>query len=249
MIRVLIVDDEPLARTAIRNMLRRHSDVKIAAECESGAEAIAAIASAAPDLVFLDVQMPEVDGFGVLAAIQRERMPRVIFVTAYDQYAVHAFDVHALDYLLKPFDRERFDAALERARRELTAPDWSGRVLALLRETRGEYLQRLIIRGQGRVFFLAAAEIDWIEAQGNYVNLHSGGRKHLFREALGSLETKLDPRMFRRIHRSTIANVERIRELRPGFHGDFDVVLRDGTELRLSHRYRANLEKNFLGTL
>ncbi|HYL73534.1 MAG TPA: LytTR family DNA-binding domain-containing protein [Bryobacteraceae bacterium] len=248
-IRVLIVDDEPLARTAIRNMLRRHPEVEIAAECETGVEAIAAIESAAPDLVFLDIQMPEVDGFGVLEAIGRQRLPRVIFVTAYDQYAVRAFEVHALDYLLKPFDRERFDAALDRARKELAGSDWNERVLDLLREQRGEYLQRLIIRAQGRVFFLSSTEIDWIEAQGNYVNVHGGGARHLFREAIGSLEAKLDPRKFRRIHRSTIVNIDAIRELRPCFHGDYEVVLRDGTELRLSHRFRGNLEKDFLGAL
>jgi two-component system LytT family response regulator len=247
-ISALIVDDEPLARTAIRNMLRHHPEVTVAGECEGGTEAISAIQALAPDVVFLDIQMPEVDGFGVIEAIQREQMPRIIFVTAYDQYAVRAFDVNALDYLLKPFDRERFDAALERAQRELD-PQWNDRVTALLQQMRGEYLDRLIIRGQGRVFFLGASEVDWIEAQGNYVSLHSGGRRHLFREAIGSLEAKLDPRRFRRIHRSTIVNIDSIRELRPAFRGEYDVVLRDGTELKLSHRYRGNLEKNFLGAL
>jgi two-component system LytT family response regulator len=248
-IRVLIVDDEPLARTAIRNMLRRHPEVKIRGECETGREAVAAIESESPDLVFLDIQMPEMDGFGVLAAIQGERLPRVIFVTAYDDYAVRAFEVHALDYLLKPFDADRFEAALARAKRELSAQDWTDRVRALLKESRGEFLDRLIIKTQGRVFFLPASEIDWIEAQGNYANLHGGGRAYLFREAIGTLEGKLDPRKFRRIHRSTIVNIDSIRELRAGFHGDYDVLLRDGTELKLSHRYRDNLGKNFLGVL
>jgi two-component system LytT family response regulator len=247
-IRALIVDDEPLARTAIRNMLRRHADVTDLVECESGADAIAAIQARTPDLVFLDIQMPEVDGFGVIEAVGCDRMPRVIFVTAFDQYAVRAFEVHALDYVLKPFDRERFDAALERARRDLDG-SWPERLIALLEEPRGKYLQRLIIRAGGRVFFVGAAEIDWIEAQGNYVNVHSGGRSHLFREAIGNLEGKLDPMRFRRIHRSAIVNVDSIRELRPCFRGDYEVVLRDGTELKLSQRYRGNLEKDSLGGL
>ena len=249
-IRALIVDDEPLARTAIRNMLRRHPEVEITGECDAGAAAIEAIESSIPDLVFLDIQMPEVDGFAVMEAIGRERMPRVIFVTAYDQYAVRAFEVHALDYLLKPFDRERFDEALHRAKQELQSPAWTERMFALLQESRGgEYLQRVIIRNQGRVFFLTAGEIDWLEAQGNYVNLHGGGKTYLFREALGNLEARLDPRKFRRIHRSAIVNIDSIHELRPCFHGDYDVVLRDGSELKLSHRFRGNFEKDFLGAL
>jgi len=248
--RVLIVDDEPLAIAAIRNLLRSHPDVEIAGECQSGADAIAAIQSAPPDLVFLDVQMPEVDGFAVLEAIGRDRMPHVVFVTAYDQYAVRAFEVHALDYLLKPFDRERFEEALERARRRLEShPQWTERVLAMLREGRSEYLERLIIRTGGRVFFVNAREIDWIEAQGNYVNLHAGANTWLFRESLGSLEARLDPRRFRRIHRSTMVNLDSIREMRPCFHGDYEVVLRNGITLKLSHRYRGNLEKDSLGAL
>jgi two-component system LytT family response regulator len=241
MIRTLIVDDEPLARAAIRNMLRHHADVEIAGECEGAAEAAAAIASLSPSLLFLDVQMPEVDGFGVLQTLQRRPFPHVIFVTAYDRYAVRAFEVHALDYLLKPFDRDRFDAALDRVRQHCqqpaAAPPWGGQ------------LDRVIVRAEGRIFFLASGEIDWIEAQGNYVNLHCGGRTHLLREALGSLETRLDPRIFLRISRSAIVKVDSIRELRPLFRGDYQVILRDGALLRLSHRYRANLNRNALGAL
>jgi two-component system, LytTR family, response regulator len=241
MIRALIVDDEPLARTAIRNMLRHHPDLEIAGECEGGAEAVAAIASLSPSLVFLDVQMPEVDGFGVLQALARRQFPHVIFVTAYDRYAVRAFEVHALDYLLKPFDQDRFDAALDRARQHwqppAATPAWGGQ------------LDRVIVRAEGRVFFLASGEIDWIEAQGNYVSLHCGGRAHLLREALGSLEVRLDPRIFPRISRSVIVNVDSIRELRPLFRGDYQVILRDGALLHLSHRYRANLNRNALGAL
>src|SRR5262249_30355617 len=169
-----------------------------------------------------------------------------IFVTAYDQYALRAFEVHAVDYLLKPFDRDRFEAALAHSEGQKERGS-DERILRLLREMRGAYLERFIIRSDGRAFFLSAREIDWIEAQGNYVNLHSRGRSCLFREAMGSLEGRLDPRRFRRIHRSTIVNVDSIRELRACFHGDYKVFLKDGTELRLSHRFRSNLEKNSLG--
>jgi two-component system LytT family response regulator len=235
--RVLIVDDEPLARTAVRNMLHRHPDIEIVAECEGGADAVDAILSRSPDFLFLDIQMPEVDGFQVLEAVGRERMPHVVFVTAYDRYAVRAFDAQALDYLLKPFDAARFDEAVARARQRISL------------EVRGNLIERFIIRTERRVFFLPAGEIDWIEAQGNYVNLHAQGSAHLFREPLGSLAARLDPRRFRRIHRSTIVNLDSIRELRPCLHGDYEVILREGAVLRLSHRYRSNLEKDSLGDL
>jgi len=253
-IRVLIVDDEPLARIAVRNVLRNHADVDIAGECDGGTEAVAAIQALSPDLVFLDIQMPELNGFGVLAALDPERLPLIVFVTAYDQHALRAFEVHALDYLLKPFDRQRLETALDRARRRLqrAEPDseWRDRVLGLLQESRpGEYLQRLIIRDEGRVFFLNTSEVEWIEAQGNYVNVHGLGRAWLFRESIGSIESRLDPKRFRRIHRSTIVNLDAVRELRQGFHGDYVVVLRDGAEVKLSHRFRSNLEKNSLGAL
>lgn len=252
-IRALIVDDEPLARTMVRKMLE-HREVEILAECESGIEAIEQIESQTPDLVFLDVQMPEVDGFAVISAIDPDRLPQIIFVTAYDRYALKAFEVHALDYLLKPFDEDRFEAALERARRQIGSErneDLSQRLLALVRERepRPEYLDRVIIKGSGRVFFLKTEEIDWIEAQGNYVALHTTKDNHLFRSSLNSLELQLDPKRFRRIHRSTIVNVDSIRELQPWFRGDYLVVLRSGTELKLSHRFRANLDKDFAGTL
>jgi two-component system, LytTR family, response regulator len=248
----LIVDDEPLARSAIRKFLRTHPEVDIAGECESGAEAIEKIESLAPDLLFLDVQMPEVNGFGVLEAVGVENIPCVIFVTAYDEYAVRAFEVHALDYLLKPFDQERFDAALARARDHLSHRERAGdtrRLHDLLRQLRGAYLQRVIIRSGGRLFFLPSREINWIEAQGNYVNLHAGAQTYLFRAPLSSLEERLDPAAFRRIHRSTIVNVDSIRELRPMFHGGYEVILRDGTELKLSERFRASFKKDFLDGL
>jgi two-component system, LytTR family, response regulator len=253
LIRTLIVDDEPLARAAIRNMLTRHDEIQIVGECSSGAEAILAIESGAPDLVFLDVQMPEVDGFGVVEAIGIEHFPCFIFVTAYDQYAVRAFETHALDYLLKPFDRERFDAAMNRAmqqmRRKESADEMSLRLQELVRESRAPHLQRFIIREPNRIFFLAAKDVDWIEAQGNYVNLHAGTHTYMLREPLGEIETQLAPGTFRRIHRSTIVNVDCIRELQLLFHGGYTVVLRDGTELKLSERFRENLRKDFLGKL
>jgi len=239
MIRTLIVDDEPLARTAVRHLLHRHPDIETVGECESGVEASAAIPALAPHLVFLDVQMPEVDGFAVVNAIPRERLPLIIFVTAFDRHAVRAFDVHAVDYLLKPLDHERFDTAIARARQQLQVGPGC----------RSEQLDRLIVRSEDRVFFLPATDIDWIEAQGNYVNLHSGGRAYLFREAMATLEARLDSRRFRRIGRSAIVNIDSIRELRPSFHGNYEVALRCGAVVKLSHRYRTNLEKNALGGL
>lgn len=254
-LRTLIVDDEPLARSIVRRMIESHQDIEVAAECENGPEAIEHIESESPDLVFLDVQMPEVDGFQVISSLEPEKLPYFIFVTAYDQYAVKAFEVHALDYLLKPFDQERFDAALDRARKQILSENsgsFNEKLLALVAESAGrshEYLTRFIIKSGGRVFFLKTDEIDWIEAEGNYVALHVGKQRHLFRSAIGALEPQLDPKEFRRIHRSTLVNIDRIKELQPWFRGDYRVVLRDGTQLRLSHRFRQNLDKDFGGTL
>ena len=246
-IRAIIVDDEPLARERIRTLLREESDMEIAAECGDGRKAVAAIRRHAPDLVFLDVQMPELDGFGVLEAVGAERVPVVIFVTAYDKYALRAFDVHALDYLLKPFDRERFHRAIDRARAQLRGQRDAAdrRILALLNEVRGapKRLERLVVKSVGRVFFLRTDEIDWIESAGNYVKLHVGREAHLVRETMSALEAQLDPGMFVRIHRSTIVNLARIRELQPMFHGDYVVLLRDATELTLSRNYRDRLQR------
>ena len=245
-IRALIVDDEPLGRTVIREMLRRDPDFAVVGECANGHEAIAAISNERPDLVFLDVQMPEVDGFAVLAGLDAERLPMIIFVTAYDQYAVAAFEVHAVDYLLKPFDRERFGKALQRAKIQLqreSANDVSQRILALLEEQRAKTkcLERLVIKHNGRVFFLKTEEIDWISAEGNYVNLHVKKDSYLLRETISSLEAQLDPQKFARIHRSQIVNIDRIRELRHWSHGEYQVILHDGVELMLSRSYREKL--------
>jgi two-component system LytT family response regulator len=245
-IRTMIVDDEPLGRTVIREMLRGDGEIEIIGEYASGHEAIDAILRERPDLVFLDVQMPEVDGFDVLAAVESQQMPMVIFVTAYDQHAVRAFEVHAVDYLLKPFDRERFEKALQRAKAHLQQErrsEVNDRILALLEEQKAKtkYLERLVIKTSGRVFFLKTDEIDWIEAEGNYVCLHVRKESYLLRETISSLEAQLDPQKFPRIHRSQIVNLDRIRELRPWSHGEYHVILHDGTELTLSRSYRERL--------
>ncbi len=247
-IRTLIVDDEPLARERIRTLLADESDIEIIGECANGLEAVAAIQSQKTDLVFLDVQMPELDGFGVLEKISAEKMPAIIFVTAYDQYALRAFEVHALDYLLKPFDRERFDQALRRARLQIqqaTSGDLNQKLLALLEDLRAEkkWLERLVIKSGGRVFFLKIDEIDWIEAAGNYVRLHIQREAHLLRETIKNLETQLDPNKFLRISRSTIVRIDRIKELQPWFHGEYAIILQDGTQLTSSRGYREKLDE------
>jgi two-component system LytT family response regulator len=248
-IRVLIVDDEPLARERIRDLLASASDVEIIGECSNGKEAVAAIREKAPDLLFLDVQMPHLDGFGVVGEVGIEQMPMTIFVTAYDRHALRAFEVHALDYLLKPFDAERFVKALERARSQLEHRQgkMDQRLEALLSDvqTRAKPLERIMIKSSGRIFFLRIDEIDYIEAAGNYVRLHVGKEDHLLRETMSSLENRLDPRKFLRIHRSTIVNIESIQELQLLFHGEYAVILRNGTQLTLSRGYRDKLEEHF----
>jgi len=251
-LRVLVVDDEPLAREKIRGMTADDPEVRVVGECSNGAEAIEAIQNLQPDLVLLDVQMPEVGGFAVLEALRDYQLPPVIFITAYDHYAVRAFEVHALDYLLKPFDRERFAAALDRAKRhfrrerrpEETAAGLDARILALLEQMREtpRYHERLVVKSSGRVFFLNTGEIDWIEAEGNYVNIHTGKKSHLLRETISGLEGQLDPREFVRIHRSAIVNISRIKELQPWSHGEYHVILNDGTRLTLSRSYRDKLQ-------
>ncbi|MCI0485718.1 MAG: LytTR family DNA-binding domain-containing protein [Blastocatellia bacterium] len=250
-IKVLIVDDEPLARERIRDMLRADADIQIVGDCSNGNEAIAAIRRQSPDLIFLDVQMPESDGFEVLSKLDPGSMPAVIFVTAYDQYAVRAFEVYALDYLLKPFDCERFERALERAKthiRKKGEGSLGQRILSALEEikTRPVHLDRLVIKMNGHVFFVRAEEIDWIEAEGNYVRLHVGRETYLLRDTISGLEEQLDPRNFLRVHRSAIVNIDRIQELQPWFHGEYKIILQDGMELTLSRTYREKLNE-FLG--
>ncbi len=254
-IRVLIVDDEPLGRTLVRQMLdTRQEEVEIVGEAANGREAIAAIENDLPDLVFLDVQMPDADGFAVLENINREKLPVIIFVTAYDEYAIRAFETGALDYLLKPYDRKRFDQAFERASRQIQNQKetaFGEQILSILSETKSPetFIERFIIKASGRIFFLKAEEVVWISAEGNYVLLHTPPKNHIFREAISNLEQKLNPRKFRRINRSAIVNLDFVRELQPWFRGDHKLILQDGTELKLSHRYRQNLNQNFGGSL
>ncbi|MEK6335932.1 MAG: LytTR family DNA-binding domain-containing protein [Acidobacteriota bacterium] len=247
-IRTVIVDDEPLARRGIRAQLKNEKDIEIISECRNGHEAVKAIESQAPDLVFLDVQMPELNGFQVVEGIGVERMPAVIFVTAYDRYALRAFEVHALDYLLKPFDDERFATALERARRHINQKnidDLSRRLQGLLDDLQSsrKYVERLVVKSAGRIFFLSVAEIDWIEAADNYVRLHAGRESHLLRETMNSLEKKLDPEQFLRVHRSRIVNARKIKELQPLFRGEYDIMLRDGTRVESGRGYRERIQK------
>ena len=247
-IRALLVDDESLAREMIREMLDGDPDVEVIGECVNGHEAVEFIETETPDLIFLDVQMPELGGFEVLEKIPKERMPHIIFVTAYDQYAVRAFEVHALDYLLKPFDRERFQAAWQRAKAQIIREKNGAldqRIIALLEELKAgpKYLERLVIKSGGRVFFLDTEDIDWIEAEGNYVSVHTGKKSHLLRETISSLEAQLDPKKFIRIHRSSIVKIDRIQELQPWFHGEYKIILHDGTQLTLSRNYRENLHE------
>jgi two-component system, LytTR family, response regulator len=249
-IRTVIVDDEPLARRGIRAHLKEERDVEIIAECSNGREAVHVIEEQAPDLVFLDVQMPELDGFGVLEALNVEPLPSIIFVTAYDKYALRAFDVHALDYLLKPFDSERFSSAVERARAQIerrSISDLSHRLQSLIDDlrTNQKYAERLVIKTAGRIFFLGVEEIDWIEAADNYVRLHSRGDAHLLRETMNSLESRLDPSQFLRVQRSAIINVRRIKEFHPLFRGEYEIVLRDGTRLTSGRGYRDRLQELF----
>ena len=242
-IRTLIADDEPVARARVSALLRDEPDVEIVGECTSGFEARAAIERTAPDLVFLDIQMAELNGLELARALGPTR-PAVVFVTAYDEYALGAFEIHALDYLLKPFSAARFRAALAHAREHLsrrTTPARAGNGQApAIRPAAAS--ERLVIRSSGRIYFIAIADIDWCEACGNYVRLHVGPQSHFVRETMAHLEARLDPARFARIHRSTIVNIERIKELRSSFNGEYAVQLKDGTRLTLSRGYREALQ-------
>jgi two-component system LytT family response regulator len=252
-IRALIVDDEPIARRGIRQLLRTEPDVEIVGECADGREAVAAIEERKPDLIFLDVQMPLMGGFGVVETVGAENLPAVVFVTAYDEHAIRAFEVNALDYLLKPVDPERFQKTLARVRAQAGASKaqrLDHKLSALLRsldELKAPGAQpapagRIVIREQGRISFLGTDEIDWLCAHGNYVQLHAGREAHLLRETVDGMERKLDPCKFVRLRRSTIVRAERIKELHPLFNGEYAVILKDGTRLQSSRRYRKNLD-------
>jgi two-component system, LytTR family, response regulator len=244
----MVVDDEPVARQRIVGLLQQEQDIELIGECADGEQAVSAIQQQSPDLVFLDVQMPACDGFSVIQQVGVERMPAVVFVTAYDEYALRAFEVHAIDYLLKPFGRDRFQETLKHAREHLErrrAGDLGRRLLALVHDIKPEpeKSDRIVVKSGGRVFFLRTDQIDWIEAAGNYVRLHLGDDAHLFRETMNNMEARLDTRRFVRIHRSRIVNADRIRELQPWFNGEYVVVLQNGARLTLSRGYREKLQE------
>ncbi|HUP19881.1 MAG TPA: LytTR family DNA-binding domain-containing protein [Gemmatimonadota bacterium] len=261
-VKVLVVDDEPLARRRIRRLLEKRDGVEVLGECANGRIAADAIEEQEPDIVFLDIQMPERDGFQALASVQTPRPPVVVFVTAYGEHALRAFEVNALDYLLKPFDDERFDRTLDRAIRRVEERETADLRTQLIRlldvEEKGEPgprepaaarahgeepPDRIVIRDDDRLYFVKTEDIDWIEAADYQARLHTGTESHVIRESLTSLEERLDPRRFVRIHRSTIVNLDRVKELQPWFHGAYAVVLEDGTELRLSRGRRKELER------
>ncbi|MEW6733164.1 MAG: LytTR family DNA-binding domain-containing protein [Acidobacteriota bacterium] len=249
-IRTLVIDDEPIAREGLHTLLAAQSDFEVVGECRNGREAVKAIQEQSPDLVFLDVQMPKMNGFDVITEIGVSHMPAVIFVTAYDQYAIKAFEVDAIDYLLKPFDEERFGKTVERVRRYFQRGDFhtlNERLCVLLKhlareEPKPKQLERVVIKSAGRIFFVNVDEIDWIEASGNYVRLHVGDRSHLLRETMDAMATNLASDQFLRIRRSVIVNIKRIKELQPLFKGEYLIILWDGTELTSSRHYRDHLK-------
>lgn len=257
-IRTVIADDEGLARKKLRILLDSEPQVEVVAECQNGRETVAAIRSFRPDMLLLDIQMPDLDGFEVLSEISSDEIPQVIFTSAYDQYAIRAFEAHALDYLLKPFDQDRLHAAIERASTEMQRrkdQDLTNRILELLSAVKSgkppvpEFEERLAIRTNGRVVFLSLEEIQWIEAAANYVRLNTGKVSYLFRETISRVSERLNPSHFVRIHRSAIVNVRQIKELIPVNSGEYVVVLHSGKELSCSRGYRTNLQhlisKNF----
>jgi two-component system LytT family response regulator len=251
-IRALIVDDEPLAREGMRLHLGEHSDIEVIGECDDGATAVMTIRDVKPDLVFLDVQMSGLDGFGVLRAIGTEHMPIVVFVTAYDQFALQAFEAHAIDYLLKPIDPDRLDTALERVHNQIEGQarrERDDRVMSLLSQVGGQprYIERLVTRSDGKIRIIRVDDIDYIEAAGNYAKIHVGGKMHLVREGMNSLESKLDPAKFLRVHRSVIVRIDRIKELESLYQGDYVVVLHDGTRLTTGRKYRDAIQEFIRG--
>jgi two-component system, LytTR family, response regulator len=264
-IRALIVDDESLAREALLVMLNDDPDIEVLAQCRNGKEAVTAIREQAPDIVLLDIQMPEKDGFQVIEEVGAREMPVTIFVTAYDKHALRAFEAHALDYLLKPFDHDRFNTALQRAKtfvRQQNLGELSESLFAVLQtmnlkagEPPAEMdniklaevtpkvpIDRVVIKSGGRIYFLKIEEIDWIEGAGDYLTLHSGTQTHLIRETMGNFHAKLDPQIFLRIHRSTIVNIERITEIRPLYKGEYVITLNSGISLKASRGYRRELQ-------
>jgi two-component system, LytTR family, response regulator len=243
----LLVDDEPLAREGLRMLLSQDPDVSAIHESKDGIEAVAAIRSVQPDLVFLDVQMPEMDGFAVVKEVGAENMPAVVFVTAHDRYAIQAFEINAIDYLLKPVITDRFHQTLARAKERLSlkAPDQASRQILSLLETIAaprRFLKRLAVRSAGKTVFVEAEAVDWIEAAENYAQLHTGSAAHLLHVTMNTLEKSLDPEVFLRIHRSLIVNVKRIKELQPALHGEYVITLLNGVRLQSGRGYNEKLK-------
>ena len=245
--RVLIVDDEPLARRGVRARLVAMPDVEIAGEADSGLKAVSEIERLRPDVVLLDVQMPELDGFGVIDAIGVDRMPVTIFLTAYDTHAVRAFDANALDYLLKPIDDERFRLAMTRARTRLAEHTTRPHSQQLAAALAAAAEQRIVLRDGSRVLLFDQQDIDWLGADGDYVRVHAKGRSYLVRHTMASMEARLDPKRFARVHRSAIVNTSRVSEVRRRGDRDHVVVLRDGTKLRIGRAYRDSIADLMLG--
>ncbi|NNE35765.1 MAG: response regulator transcription factor [Rhodothermales bacterium] len=252
-IRVLIVDDEPLARDVLRLLIEARSDVEVIGEAANGSEAVKMIEADSPDLVLLDIQMPDLTGIEVVQTIGPERMPVVVFATAYDEYALEAFEAQALDYILKPIEDDRFDRAIDRAVARIREDRLGGlsdqlvNLLAAQDTTLGsgseeQFGERIMVKDRDSVTFVKTGELDWVEAAGDYVVLHEGKKTHMLRESMTGMEKRLDPTTFVRIHRSTIVNIERIKEMKSYFHGDYIVYLHDGQELRLSRRYWKKFE-------
>lgn len=249
-IKVLVVDDELLARKRIRLLLNKHPNIKIVGECVNGREAINAMYDLAPDLVFLDIQMPEINGLQVIDNLNAEKRPLFVFVTAYNQHGMAAFNADVIDYLLKPFDSERFDATINKAKLRLEAAQKEEEKNSLLNlinrlEREAKYAKQFSIRQDGRIFLIKVEDICWIEAERNYVRLYVGKMSYSRREPIGSLELKLNPNMFRRIHRSTIVNLDFVEELRTSPGGDYQVFLRNGENLVCSQKYQKNLREFF----
>ena len=264
-IRALVVDDESLAREALLVMLDGDPEMEVIGECRNGKEAVTVIREQSPDVVFLDIQMPEMDGFQVVEEVGARQMPVTVFVTAYDKYALRAFEAHALDYLLKPFDHDRFNSTLQRAKtfvRQQKLGEISESLFAMLqdmklntgesptnadnrkpeRAAQKELIDRVVIKSGGRIYFLKIEDIDWVEGAGDYLNLHSSNQTHLIRETMGNFQAKLDPRKFLRIHRSTIVNIERIKDIQPLFKGEYLITLTSGLRLKASRGYRPELQ-------
>jgi two-component system LytT family response regulator len=260
---VLIVDDERVARARLRRLLAEEPDVEVVAECDNGKDAVTAIIEQSPDLVFLDVEMPELNGFQVLQSLEASQLPAFVFVTAYNDYALDAFAVNALDYLLKPFDAERFQITMHRARARIKSASGDRRILDALREltdvqqeiraavtnrgapggpTRGHGVERLAAKSDGRIVFVRVEDIDYIESAANYVRVYTGTERHMIREKIGDLAQRLDPARFARIHRTVIVNLDRIKEIQPWFSGDALVILRSGVKLRMSRVFRGALD-------